>query len=167
MKSTPVSLLGIALAAIMAMPGIAEAKKAAKADEAIQATTSAAFAEQAAGVRKEMEPGGRYDQITSEERMRVEKNLDTITQLFEERNELSAMNDHQKTKLINAQEDANAILTKNDDDRLICKLERRTGSNFKEKHCMTVKEARRLRERSVDGIERYRQPSQPSLPVGG
>lgn len=161
MKSTIVSVLGMALAIAVAIPGIAEAKKAARKDDgAIQATTAAAFAEQAADVRKEMKPGGRYTEITVEERARVEKNLDVITRLFEEKPELASMSDRQKIELLNAQEDANTILTKNDDDRLICKMERPTGSNFKQKQCMTAKQAREARERARDGIDRYSRPNE-------
>ncbi|HNR92099.1 MAG TPA: hypothetical protein PKO41_06710 [Dokdonella sp.] len=153
--------MGIALAAMVCLPGVAEAKKTGKKDDgAVTATTAATFAAQAEEVRREMKAGGRYTEISADERARVERNLEVIARLFAERNELSAMSDRQKLELINAQEDANAILTKNDDDRLICVSRRPTGSNFKQKQCMTAKQAREARERSVQGMDRYTRPGE-------
>ncbi len=166
MKSFPVCLLGVILAATC-LPGIAEAKKAKGTDAAVQATNATAFAEQSAQVRKEMKPGGRYMDITVEERAEVERNLEVIARLFAETSELGAMSDRQKVDLVNAQETANALLTKNDDDRLICATRRPTGSNFKQKQCMTARQARELREKSRDGVDRYRTPMQPALPGEG
>ena len=166
MKSSIVSILGVALAIAFCLPATAEAKKS-KNDDAVTATTASAFAAQAADIRSEMKPGGRYTEMSVDERARVEKNLEVITRLFEEKEDLSAMSDRQKIELINAQEDANAILTKNDDDRLICVSRRPTGSNFKQKQCMTAKQARELRERTRDGVDRYTRPGQAIDPTRG
>jgi len=166
MKSLPVFLFGALLAAT-SVPGIASAKKSASSEGLALPTNAAEFEQQVVALRKEMTPTGRFSQISAEERARVEENLDVITRLFAEKGELSAMGDSSRIKLINAQEEANAILTRNDDDRLICKMQRPTGSNFKQKQCMTVRQAREIRERARDGIERYRTPMQPALPGGG
>ena len=152
--------------AFAAVPDIAHAKKAKSGDGAVQATTADAFATQVEQLRKEMTPTGRYADMTADDRARVEKNLEVITRLFEQKGEFASMNDADKVTLVNAQEEANAILTNNDDDRLICSTRRPTGSNFKQKQCMTAKQARELRENSRDGVERYRRPDQPALPGG-
>lgn len=166
MKSALFCLIGVFVAAT-SLPGLAEAKKSAPSEGLALPTNASEFEQQVIALRKEMTPTGRFSQISAEERARVEENLDVITRLFEEKGELSAMGDSSRIKLINAQEEANAILTRNDDDRLICKMQRPTGSNFKQKQCMTVRQAREIREKARDGIERYRTPMQPALPTGG
>lgn len=147
-------------------PDVAQAKKAKASEAAVKVTTADEFAAQVEQLRKEMTPTGRYADMTADDRARVEKNLETITRLFEQKGEFASMSNADKVVLVNAQEEANAILTNNDDDRLICSTHRPTGSNFKQKQCMTAKQARELREKTRDGVDRYLRPDQPALPGG-
>lgn len=155
------------IVAFAAVPDVAHAKKAKSTEAAVQVTTADEFAAQVEQLRKEMTPTGRYADMTADDRARVEKNLETITRLFEQKGEFASMNDADKVILVNAQEEANAILTNNDDDRLICSTHRPTGSNFKQKQCMTAKQAREMREKSRDGADRYLRPGQPAQAPGG
>jgi hypothetical protein len=50
-----------------------------------------------------------------------------------------------KGKLLEAQEDVNAVLTKKDGRRLICQQVTPTGSNRKQKQCTTFAEQERER----------------------
>lgn len=161
-------LTAVLLLAHTFIPGPAEAKNAPPTDAVAMAmpTTAAEFADQVVELRKEMAPNGRFGTLTAQERARVEANLEKITRLFEKSGEVSGMGNADKVALVNAQEDANAILTRKDDDRLICKMERPTGSNFKQKQCMTAKQARELRERTRDGLDRYSMPGQPATQPG-
>jgi hypothetical protein len=169
MKSSTLFTAATLLLALAAAPGLVEAKSGKSSDAAVMAVpaTAAEFANQVVDLRKEMGPRGRFSTMTADERARVEVNLDVITQLFAKEGEFNAMGNADKVALVNAQEAANAILTRNDDDRLICKMERPTGSNFKQKQCMTVRQSRELRERTRDGMDRYGTPGQPALDPGG
>ena len=168
MKSSSFFTAALLLLAFAAFPGLVEAKKAPPTEAAAltMPTTAAEFADQVVELRKQMAPKGRFGTLSAEERARVEVNLDKITRLFEQNGEFSSMGSSEKVALINAQEDANAILTRNDDDRLICKMERPTGSNFKQKQCMTVRQTREIRERTRDGLDRYSMPGQPATQPG-
>jgi hypothetical protein len=144
----------------------AMAKKAPKEEHVITAMTAAEFDEQATSLRKQMRDG-RFAGITVAERSTVERELDVISGLLQKSGAPEGMSDREKISLLNAQSNANAILTRNDDDRLVCEMRRPTGSNFKQKQCMTVKEARRLREQTRDGMDRYLNPGQPALDAPG
>ncbi len=89
--------------------------------------SAADFEAQAAEVRKQMEPEGRFGTISADERTAVEADLDRISSLLGEKGTPARLNDQQQVEMANAQERINAILTGNDGDRLICKFEPRTG----------------------------------------
>jgi hypothetical protein len=108
--------------------------------------SAADFEAQAAEVRKEMEPEGRFGTISADERTAVEADLDRISSLLGQKGTPARLNDPQQVEMANAQERINAILTGNDGDRLICKFEPRTGTKFKEKVCLTQREWTRTRE---------------------
>ncbi len=113
---------------------------------AVNANTKESFAGVAAWVREEMEEGGRYSYVTSQERTRVNETLDTMSRLFEKVPTVAQMNDQQKTEMFNNQGKVNGILTLRDNDRLVCKNEIPTGSHIPMKVCET---AGAIRARSV------------------
>jgi hypothetical protein len=59
--------------------------------------------------------------------------------------------------LFNIQEEIEALLKGNDDDRLICRSERPTGSNIGQRRCRTVAEMREYREAAQEAIRRLPQ----------
>lgn len=113
------------------------------------ATTPDAFAAQAKEVRESMDPGGRYDDISHGDRQRVEADMAQITKLLQKRGSADQLNEKEQTDLINAQEQANALLTENDGDRLICRYERKVGTHFREKTCQTASELAHNRENTI------------------
>lgn len=94
------------------------------------------FDEQAAGIRKEMQPGGRFEFVTPEERGNVDAELERIAAVLKKRAG-GMLDDDDRLDIYAAQETANAILTQRDGRRLICEFSAPTGSNRKVKQCVT------------------------------
>lgn len=160
------SMKSLALAIALVACGAAETAVA-KRGEAVwtfKADTPAAFAEQAAKVREGMRGSGPYAGISATDRGIVESELGRIGELLGRKGSASALSDGEQVELVNAQERVNAILTRNDGDRLVCTYERRSGSNFKYKICMTASERERTRQKSQEGMDRLtRQQPVPDL----
>lgn len=121
-----------------------------KLDPALQAVTKEKFDDQAAAIRQQMKPGGRWEFVDSEERSRVNSRLDEIASLLASSASADELSRDDKGKLLEAQEDVNAILTKKDGRRLICQQVAPTGSNRKQKQCSTYAERERQRRDSRD-----------------
>ncbi|GMV31230.1 MAG: hypothetical protein AMXMBFR59_33550 [Rhodanobacteraceae bacterium] len=121
-----------------------------KLDPALQAVTKEKFDDQAAAIRQQMKPGGRWEFVDSEERSRVNSRLDEIASLLASSASADELSREDKGKLLEAQEDVNAILTKKDGRRLICQQVAPTGSNRKQKQCSTYAERERQRRDSRD-----------------
>ncbi|TDR46560.1 hypothetical protein DFR29_10392 [Tahibacter aquaticus] len=119
-----------------------------KLDPALQATTKEKFDDQAAAIRSQMKAGGRWEFVDAGERDTVEKRLDEITALMASSSEVGELPGGDKAKLLEAQEEVNAILTKKDGRRLICQNVAPTGSNRKQKTCTTFAERERERRES-------------------
>ena len=113
------------------------------------ASTPADFAEQAQTVRAAMEQGGRFAEISSSNKKRVSELLVHIANLVS-RGSFAELPIADQTEMINAQQEANAILTKNDGERLICTHERPTGTKFKQKVCRTAAEIAERRRVDTD-----------------
>ncbi len=130
------------------------------------ATDKAGFIKQADEVRKDMDKNGRYADISTQDRSEVELNLRIIQALFDRREAVSAMTSTEQVDLINAQEKVNALLTKNDGDRLVCTMEARSGTHFKTKQCMTVRERNDLRRKSQESFQNNTMKNQVVSPQG-
>jgi hypothetical protein len=138
----------LVLAALTLTPGLGQAKESSL--PIVDAERQERFADQAAAIRQEMKPGGRFEYVTGQERNEVERQLDTIAALLEKRAG-NRLGDNDQLDLLAAQETANAILTQRDGRRLICDWTAPTGSNRKIKQCITYadrmsahKETRRM-----------------------
>ncbi len=103
------------------------------------------FAEQAAAIRDAMKRGGRFQYLTVDELNSVNEQLDAIAAMLQRR-ETERFGSDEQLDLLQAQENANAILTRRDGDSLICERRAPTGSNFKIKKCVTYTEHMRTRE---------------------
>ncbi len=125
----------------------------AKQEWTFSADTPAAFEEQVEKVHEEMKGEGRYGDISAKDRTAVEADLNRIRDLLGRKGSAGALNDTDQVDLVNAQERVNAILTRNDGDRLVCTYERRSGSNFKYKNCVTVRDRDTARRKSQEGYQ--------------
>ncbi len=107
-----------------------------KSERFVDAEKQQKFEEQAAAIRQEMKPGGRFEFTTPEERARVSEQLTLIEELLQKRTG-SKLDDDDQLEIYAAQENANAILTQRDGRRLVCEFSAPTGSNRKVKQCAT------------------------------
>ena len=143
-------LLCLAACAVFALPVLGHATSP---QWKVVADTPQAFEAQAAQVRKDMGPHGEYGGISLNDRQTVEADLDIIDALLHKRSSASKLNDVDQVALMNSQEQINAVLTRNENNRLICTLEARTGTKFKTKICRTQAEIDSIRRNSQKGFQ--------------
>lgn len=109
------------------------------------AATKEAFADQADAIRQEMQPGGRYEFVTATERQIVNEVLDEIAQIMAKHKSANGLNDRELATILNDQEQANAILTRRDGQRLVCANEARTGTHIPTVNCQRYAELEQQR----------------------
>ncbi len=158
MSSRFPALLALAIATSLGVVSLAHAR--AEAAPAIRATTLDDFRSQASRVRADMAANGRYAGLSETDRHTIEADLARIDALLQKRGTSSALRDGEQVDLLNAQEEVNALLTRNDGERLVCTLERRTGSKMMQKNCMTVADRNELRRKTNDAAQQMHQGSQ-------
>jgi hypothetical protein len=89
---------------------------------------------------------GKYSRFTPEALARIAKAQATIRRLLEGAATVEDLNGNQKTELFNAIEQVRSVLAANDQDRLVCERERKTGSTMRVIRCETVAQRARIRE---------------------
>jgi hypothetical protein len=121
-------------------------------------------AEQLNGIRQALWTE-KYAELTDEDRRTVLRLLEQMEAQLQGSG-AEALNEDERVRLFNIQEQANSILIQAaEDSRLICRRERKTGSRFKTTHCATVAERREVRERSQQELrEMPRQHAGPPSP---
>jgi hypothetical protein len=119
------------------------------------ADTPEKFKAVAEDVRKEMEPGGRYDQVKAKERVTIERALTEMEGLFEATGGVANMKQDDKVKLFNDQEVVNSILTKRDNDRVICEDAPKLGSHVRSTNCHTYGQAEDARKGTKDQMDEW------------
>ncbi|MCQ4166486.1 hypothetical protein [Tahibacter harae] len=137
------------LAATLALGAAAGAKE--RVERPLSAGSKALFDDQAAAIRQQMEPGGHYEFVSAAERSEVEQNLEAMSGLLARHADAGALPDRDKAALLKAQENVNAILTRNDGRRLVCERSRPTGSHLGKDNCVTF--AERERQRRLSEVE--------------
>ncbi len=150
MNMKSVGLLWVVACALFALPILGHA---ASAPSKMVVDTPQAFEAQAAQVRKEMGPHGKYGGISADERTAVNADLDKIDALLRKQSATAKLKDSEQVDLMNAQERINAVLTRNEGNRLVCTLEARTGTKFKDKVCRTQAEIDSIRLNSQQGFQ--------------
>ena len=144
-------LFGIAAFGALVIPLICSASAAKGEPWNFTVDTPEAFAAQAAEVRKEMGDEGRYRELSEADRAAVDADIQRIEGLLQRKGSAEKLNASEQVDLVNAQERINALLTKNDGNRLICTLEERTGTKFKVKVCQTAFQREEIRRKSQQG----------------
>jgi hypothetical protein len=127
-------------------------------EQAVKADTKEAFQAIAETVRKDMEPGGRYEYVKPGEQQTVEKKLAEMNTLFEQTGTVANMKQDQKIALFNAQETVNSILTLRDRDRVICKKEAPIGSHIPVTSCHTYAQEVEAHEGSKKQMDDWGRP---------
>ena len=139
----------IVLAATLALGAAAGAKE--RVERPLTADSKALFEDQAAAIRQQMQPGGHYEFVSAADRSEVEQNLQAMSGLLASHADAGTMPDRDKATLLKAQEDINAILTRNDGRRLVCERSRPTGSHVGKDKCISF--AERERQRRLSEVE--------------
>ncbi len=116
-------------------------------------------------IRMEIEPGGRWETVPDKDRPLLETKLSEMEKILEGRASIDELAEHDRLRLINAQEHANAILTQNDGHRLVCERVTPVGSHRPVKQCATVAQRRQSSEDSRRFLEQNR-PRRVALPPG-
>jgi len=104
------------------------------------AATKQDFIDQADAIRQEMNTGGRYEFVTATERQIVTEILDEITTIMGKHKSANGLNERELATILNDQEQANAILTRRDGERLVCANEARTGTHITTVNCQRYAE---------------------------
>lgn len=118
----------------------AQARELEPLDFKVTAATPADFRAQADRIRASLREGGRHASTPVEQRARIDALLDALQALFDARGAGSALNESDRLQAMNAQAEVNAILARNDADRVICEFVTQTGSHRRSKQCLSVRE---------------------------
>ncbi|WP_440222231.1 hypothetical protein ACQQ2N_14180 [Dokdonella sp. MW10] len=118
----------------------------------VSVETPADFRAEADRIRASMGEGGRHAGIASREKGRVEALLITMQSLFDARGGGGAFNETDRIAAMNAQEEINAILLRNDGDRIVCEFVTQTGSHRRSKICMTAAQREQQRRENQSAL---------------
>lgn len=110
-------------------------------------------------VLTDLDKGERYSEIRPQDRATVTRTLQTMLAMVENANgSVGQLNADEKVVFFNHQEAVRTILSGAEaDSRMVCKRERRVGSQMLQSSCRTVAEARRQREESRNRLSDFQQ----------
>ena len=117
-------------------------------EKPVAADTPEKFAEVSAQIRKEMGVDGRYEFISSADKVKANTDLDSMAAMLQKSGSVSAMPKDEQLQLFNTQEHLNGILTHSDRNRLVCESRRPMGSNIPQNTCRTVADIEKQRRDS-------------------
>lgn len=131
----------------------------------VKAVNKTDFATVAAAIRQQVAPGGRWEYTNSSEKEQIDRDLNDMQSLFDKYGAVDQMDNASKMKLFNDQEAVNEILTKRDDDHLICKEEAPLGSLIPKRTCRTYGQIERDRREAQESA-RIRESIPRATPTG-
>jgi hypothetical protein len=149
--------IGMAMALAVGATLQMEVAQASKTETILKADNAAKFSSVTTNVQKEMLPGGRFEFVESNERGTVNARLADMQALFDKHGVVAQMDMQTKVQLFNDQEAVNAILTRRDDDRLVCAHDAPLGTHIQRTTCQTYGEIERQRRRDVDDMATLKQ----------
>jgi hypothetical protein len=103
----------------------------------VKADTKDNFEAIVAAIHQQMQPGGRWQYIDQNERATLDNSFADMAKLYDQFGNVDKMDNTARMRLLADQSTVNAILTKKDGDRLICKSEMPVGSHLPVKTCRT------------------------------
>ena len=151
MKGATVLACAGALALMLAAVDVAATRQASDASEDFRA-----YREQ---VLADLARGERYSEIRPQDRATVTRSLQTMLTMVKNANgSVEQLNADEKVVFFNHQEAVRTILSGAEaDSRMVCKRERRVGSQMVQSTCRTVAESRRQREDSRNRLSEFQQ----------
>ena len=141
-----------------------------KTEVLVKADNKDDFASLVVAVHQQMQPGGRYEFVDGKERETVEANLADMQSLLNKSGTVAQMDYGKRIQLYNDQEVVNAILTRRDDERLVCESAPPIGSHIPRTSCRTYRDLE-MERRNTNNFQhqllQVNQPSGGSLSGGG
>ena len=130
----PKRLFRAALLALLAPTGAATA-----ADDYVtrKKIEPAAFDQLESILQDEMDVGGRFAYVETDERLAIDASLRRMRGLLAGKRTLAELDEDERVAVFNAQAQINAILTRRDGERVICDRRIIVGSHRKETFCET------------------------------
>lgn len=128
---------------VAAAPALAPAANAvaipkdAKGKPVVRADTKENFEAIEAAISQQMQPGGRWQYIDSGERKTIDGSFADMGTLYDRYGSVEKMDQPARMRLLADQSTVNAILTRRDGERLICKSELPVGSHLPVRTCRT------------------------------
>jgi hypothetical protein len=89
---------------------------------------------------------GKYSRFKPEAMARLTQAQEKIFRLLDGNQSVDHLNMNQKVELFNALEEVKAVLNDNEQDRLVCRRERKVGTTIPETRCATVAQRKELEE---------------------
>lgn len=86
----------------------------------VNASNKTDFENVVAAVNEQMQPGGRYEFTSKQQRQQIDFHFAQMQALFDQYGNTDKMSDAQRTQLFNDQEFINGVLTHTDSRRLVC-----------------------------------------------
>jgi hypothetical protein len=147
------TVMALAIVAILQV----EIARASKTEAILKADNAAEFSSVTTSVQKEMLPGGRFEFVETSERGSLNTRLADMQALFDKHGTVAQMDMQTKVQLFNDQEAVNAILTRRDNERLICKHEATLGTHIQRTTCQTYGEMERQHRQDVEYMSALKQ----------
>jgi hypothetical protein len=122
-------------------------------EKRVAADTAEKFQAVATEVRKDMSPGGRYEFMRPDEKIKAETDLHVMAVMLQKSGSVAAMTEAEKVELFNTQENLNGILTHSDSDRLVCERRAKVGTSIPQTTCKTFGEIERARRATNDKLQ--------------
>lgn len=116
----------------------------------VKADTKDNFEAVVAAIHQQMQPGGRWQFIDAGERRTMDASFSDMAGLYDKFGSVDKMDQPAKVRLLADQSTVNAILTRKDGDRLVCKSEIPVGSHLPIKRCKTYAQTQLERHNSQE-----------------
>lgn len=123
----------------------------------VRADNKESFEAIVAAIHKQMAPGGRWQFVDKGERATIDGSFADMSELYNQYGSVDKMNSAAKARLLADQNTVNAVLTKKDGDRLICKNEVPVGSHLPIRTCRTYAQIEQERRQAQSGLMRLNQ----------
>jgi hypothetical protein len=134
---------GVLLAGLAIGPGVAGEQTVASVPEILQVQHA---------LRAKLDtPGGDYAHLDKSALQQIETAQDRVFQLLDGVTSLDQLNDQQKVDLSNALQGIQATLFAQDGSRVVCHVERKTGTHLTSRRCESIAD----RDRNAADAQKY------------
>lgn len=120
----------------------------------VKADTADNFAAIVAAVHQQMQPLGRWQYIDKQERATIDGSFADMQSLYDKFGSVDKMDQTARARLLADQNTVNAILTRKDGDRLICRSMLPVGSHLPVKTCKTYAQIQAEQNNAQDYLRR-------------